>query len=100
MFDGSYLGLSTSFQKGAKDKAFLINGKDIMETRQCTVRHAHYANIILQPLERRLKTILYSIQKHIYIYQIVIMSFRFIFLLFVYFIHIYGGDKESLLHPK
>lgn len=82
MFDGSCLGLSTRvFEREPKDKAFLlrfiffflcVNGKDIMETRQCTARHAQYATVILQPLERRLKTnTLYTES-----YQMVIMSFR------------------------
>lgn len=33
------------FQKGAKDKGISYKwAKDIMETRQCTVRHAHCAD--------------------------------------------------------
>lgn len=94
MYDGSCLGLSTSVQKGVKDKAFLINGKDIMETRQCTVCHAHYATIILQPLERRLKTRLY-----IESYPIVIICVSgFFSFLSVIRIYLYSGDKWTLLH--
>lgn len=91
MFDGSYLGLSTSFQKRVKDKAFSYKwkrhyGDTSVYCSSCALCK-HYSTTTWTTVEN------YTLYENIY--QIVIMLVSDLFFCYLYTLYM-----ESLLHPK